>query len=323
MTVPRRRFLHLAAGAASLPAVSRIARAQTYPIRPVRFVVGFGAGASPDITARVLGQRLSEQLVQQFVVENRPGAGGNLAGEAVMKAQPDGYTLLWASASNTISRSFYAKPKFDIIRDIEAVGSFLRVPLVMLINLSVPANNIQQLIAYAKANPGKLNMGSAGNGSASHLAGELLKLMAGIDMLHVPYRGNPFPDLLGGQIQVYFAATTQSVEVIRAKKVRALGVTTTVRSEVLPEIPALSEFVPGYEASTWQGIGAPNNTPIEIVSQLNKEINAALGEPKMRTRLADFGGLPFPSSPAEFRKHIVEESEKWAKVLKFSGIKPV
>jgi tripartite-type tricarboxylate transporter receptor subunit TctC len=317
----RREFLQLAAGAAALPTVSRIAWAQAYPSRPVCIVVGFGPGASPDITARVLAQWLSERLGQQFVIENRPGAGGNLAAEAVVKAQPDGYSLLWLGATNTIGRSFYAKLNFDIVHDIIAVGGFVRVPLVMLIHPSVPAETISQFVTYAKANPGKLNMGSAGNGSASHVAGELLKLMTGIDMLHVPYRGNPLPDLLGGQIQVYFAATTQSIAVIRAKKVRALGITTTMRSGVLPTIPSLSEFVPGYEASTWQGIGAPKKTPIDIVSRLNMEINAALRDPKIRTRLGDFGGTPFPGSPAEFSRHIVEESDKWAKVLKFAGIK--
>jgi tripartite-type tricarboxylate transporter receptor subunit TctC len=322
MKLPRRQFLHLAVGAAVMPTVPRFGWAQTYPSRPVRIVVGFAPGASPDITARILGQWLSERLGKQFIVENRPGAGTNLATEAVVKAQPDGYTLLWVGTSNTISRSFYANLNFDIVRDIEPVGSFLSVPLVMLIDPSVPAATIPEFITYAKANPGKLNMGSAGNGSSSHVAGELFKLMTGVDMLHVPYRGNPLPDLLGGQVQVYFAATTQSVEVVRANKVRALGVTAPTRSEVLPDIPALSEFVPGYEASTWQGIGAPKNTPIDIVSRLHKEINMALGDPKIRTRLGDLGGAPFPGSPAEFGRHIVEESEKWGRVLKFAGIKP-
>lgn len=321
MATSRRTFLGLATSAAAIPGLMSVARTQAYPSRPVRIVVGFGPGASPDITARILAQRLSERLGQQFVVENRPGAGTNIATEAVAKAAPDGHTLLWVSAASTISRSFYPNSNFDIVRDIEPVGSFVSVPLVMLTNPSVPAATPSDFVAYAKANPGKLNMASAGNGSGSHLAGELFKMMTAIDMLHIPYRNNPLPDLLGGQVQVYFAAATQSVEVVQSGKVRALGVTASTRSSVLPNVPALNEFVAGYEASTWQGIGAPKNTPQEIVTVINQEIAAALSDQKIKTRLHELGATPFLSSPGEFGQHISTEVEKWAKVIRFAGIK--
>ena len=322
MEYPRREFLRLAMGAGALSVGSRIATAQSYPTRPVRIVVPFAAGASPDITARILAQWLSERLGQQFIIENRPGAGTNVGTEAAVKAKPDGYMLLWLSAANTISRSLYANLPFDVVRDIQPVGGFVSVPLVMLVNSAVPTATIQEFIAHAKANPGKLNMASSGNGSASHVAGELFKFMSGVDMLHVPYRGNPLPDLLGNQVQVYFAALTQSIEVVRANKVRAIGLTAPVRVEMLADVPPISDTVAGYDANTWQGLGAPKHTSSEVVSRLNGEINAALKEPKIRTRLRELGGTPFPTSVTEFGQHIAAEGEKWAKVVKFAAIKP-
>ena len=320
----RRQFLHLAAGAAALPAVSRIARAQTYPTRPVRIIVGFPPGGAADIAARLMGQWLSERLGQPFVIENRPGAGSNIATEAVVRAPADGYTLLLVSTSNAINATLYDKLNFNFIRDIAPVAGIIRVPHVMEVNPSVPAKTVPEFIAYAKANPGKINMASAGIGAAPHVSGELFKMMTGVDMVHVPYRGAApaLTDLLGGQVQVMFDTMPSSIEYIRAGKLRALAVTTATRSEALPDIPTVGDFVPGYEASAWYGVGAPKNTPAEIVDKLNKEINAGLADPKMKARLADLGGTVLAGSPADFGKLIADETEKWAKVVKFAGIKP-
>jgi tripartite-type tricarboxylate transporter receptor subunit TctC len=320
----RRRVLHLAAGAAAFPAVSWIARAQTYPSRPVRIVVGFPAGGGIDIVARLMGQWLSERLGQPVVIENRPGAGGNLGVEAVVRAPADGYTLLWANSANAISATLYEKLNYNFLRDIAAVAGVVRVPQVMEVNPSFQAKTVPEFIAYAKANPGKLNFGSAGNGSALHVAGELFKMMAGVDMVHVPYRGGApaLTDLLGGQIQSMFDNVTASIEHIRAGKLRALAVTTATRWEGLPNIPTVDEFVPGYEASIWWGIGVPKGTPAEIVDKLNKETNAGLADPKIKARLAELGGTVLAGSPADFGKLVAEEIEKWGKVVKFAGIKP-
>jgi tripartite-type tricarboxylate transporter receptor subunit TctC len=324
MKLPRRTFLHLAAGAAALPAVSRIARAQTYPVRPVRIIVGDAAGGAPDVVARLLGQWLSERLGQAFIVENRPGAGSNIAAEAVVRAPPDGYTLFLAATPNAINATLYDKLNFNFIRDIAPVGGIVRVPLVMVVNPSFPANTVGEFIAYTKANPGKVNMASAGNGSLPHIAGELFKMMAGIDMVHVPFRGGPpaLTAVLGGQVQLYFIAASTSIEQIKAGKVRALAVTAATRWEGLPEVPTLGEFLPSYEASGWQGVGAPRNTPAEIIDRLNKEINAGHADPKFKARLADLGLTVLAGSPADFGKLIADETEKWGKVLKIAGIKP-
>jgi tripartite-type tricarboxylate transporter receptor subunit TctC len=323
MKLPRRQFLHLAAGAAVLPALSRFAWAQTYPARPVRLIVGYTAGSNLDILARLMGQWLAERLGQPFVIENRPGAGSNVATEAVVRAVPDGYTLLMVSAGNAVNATLYDNLNFNFIRDIAPVAGIIRSTNVMEVNPSFPAKTVPEFIAYAKANPGKINMASGGIGSGPHIAGELFKVMTGVDMRHVPYRGSPpaLTDLLGGQVQVMFDLMSSSIESIRAGKLRALAVTTATRSAVLPDIPTIGEFVPGYEASGWQGVGAPRNTPIEIVERLNKEINAALADPKMKARLADLGGTVLAGSPAAFGKLIVEETEKWAKVVKFAGLK--
>src|SRR5580693_5808936 len=293
MKLPRRQFLHLAAAAAALPAPWRIARAQTYPARPVRIVVGFPAGNASDIIVHLMAQSLSERLGQQFVVENRPGAGGTIGTEAVVKAAPDGYTLLMeVVTANAVNAMFYANLNYNFIRDIAPVASIVRGPFVMVINPSVPAKTLSEFIAYAKANPGKINMASAGNGTTTHLFGELFKMMAGVDLLHVPYRGSFLPDLLGGQVQVVFGPISQFVEHIRSSKLRALAVTTATRQAILPDIPTVAEFVSGYEASAWYGIGAPKNTPTEIIDRLNKEVNAALADPKMTARLAETGVIP-------------------------------
>ena len=320
----RRRFLHLAAGAAALPALSRIARAQTYPSRPVRWVVPFPPGGVTDIVARLMGQWLSERLGQPFVIENRPGAGGNIGAEAVVKAAPDGYTLYLSSSPNAISATLYDNLNFNFIRDIAPVASISISPLVMEVNPSVPAKTVPEFVAYAKANSGKLNMASNGNGTTSHLAGELFKMMTGINMLHVPYRGAApaLTDLIGGQVQVMFDVMASSIEHIRAGKLRALAVTTATRSEALPDVPNVGEFLPGFEASAWQGVGVPKNTPTEIVDKLNKEINAGLADPKIKARLADLGNIGLALSPADFGKLIADETEKWSKVVKFSGAKP-
>jgi tripartite-type tricarboxylate transporter receptor subunit TctC len=323
MKLPRRRFLHLAAGAAALPAASRIATAQTYPSRPVRIVVGFPPGGPTDTAARLIGQSLSERF-GQFVIENRPGAGSNIGTEAVVRAPPDGHTLLLAASANAINATLYDKLNFNFIRDIAPVAAINREPLVMLVNPSFPAKTVPEFIAYARANPGKINMASAGNGTPAHVSGELFKMMTGVDMVHVPYRGAgpALTDLLGGQVQAMFPGMSSSIEHVRAGKLRALAVTTASRSDALPDIPTVGDFIPGYEASTWSGIGAPKGTPAEIIDKLNKEINAGLVDPKVKARLANMGSTALPGSPADFGKLIAEETEKWAKVVKFSGAKP-
>jgi tripartite-type tricarboxylate transporter receptor subunit TctC len=324
MKLPRRRFLQLAAGAAVLAAISRMARAQTYPARPVRIIVGFPAGTSADIFARSLGQLLSERLNASFIVENRPGAGTTIAAQAVVGAPPDGHTLLWATAANATSATFYDNLSFNFIRDIAPVAGMIRTLYVMVANPSLPAKTIPELIAYAKANPGKINMASGGNGTQLHLAGELFKMMTGVDTVHVPYRGDgpALTDLIGGQVEVMFAGLPASIEHIRAGRLRALAVTTATRFEALPDIPTMGEFVPGYEASGFQGLGAPRSTPAEIVDKLNKEVNAALADPKVKARLVEMGNTVLAGSPADFGKLIAGETEKWAKVVKFASIKP-
>jgi tripartite-type tricarboxylate transporter receptor subunit TctC len=320
----RRQFLHLAAGAAALPAVSRFAWAQAYPTRPVRIVVGFPAGGGADIVARLLGQWLSERLGQPFIVENRPGAASNIASEAVAKAAPDGYTLLLViMPPNAINATLYDKLNFNFIRDIAPIAGLTSDPLVMLLNPSVPVQSVPEFIAYAKTNPAKINMASGGIGSALHVAGELFKTMTGVQMNHVPYRGSApaLTDLLAGQVQVLFDVPTSSIEYIKSGKLRALAVTGATRSELLPDIPTVGDFVPGYEASNIRGIGAPTNTPAEIIGKLNMEINAALADPKIRARLVDLGGTPIPMTPADFGKLIVDETEKWAKVVKSATIR--
>jgi tripartite-type tricarboxylate transporter receptor subunit TctC len=320
---PRRRFLGLAAGAAALPAVSRIARAQAYPTRPVRIIVTVAPGGGADITARLMGQWLSERLGQPFIIENRPGAAGNIGTEAVVRAPADGYTLLLVAPARAINATLYDKLNFNFIRDIAPVASIIRQPLVMEVNPSVPARTTPEFIDYARANPGKINMASSGSGSAPHMAGELFKMLTGVHLVHVTYRGSgpALVDLLGGQVQVMFDGAASSIEYIRAGKLRALAVTTATRSDVLPNIPTLNEFVPGYEASDFYGVGAPKNTPVEIVDRLNKEITAALADPVMKARFVDLGATMFPGSAADFRKFIADETEKWAKVVKFAGAK--
>jgi tripartite-type tricarboxylate transporter receptor subunit TctC len=319
----RRRFLHLAAGVAALPVVSRVAWAQTYPSRPVRLVVGFGAGSASDILARLIGEWLSERLGQQFIIDNRPGAGSNTAAEAVVKALPDGYVLLLSGVTNAINASLYEKLSYNFLRDIEPVAGLMVLTNVMVVNPSLPATTVPEFIAYAKANPDKVNMASLGNGTVPHVAGELFKMMASVNMTHVPYRGAPpaLIDLLSGRVQVYFATTTISIEHIRTGKLRALAVTTAKRSEELPDIPTVGDFLPGFEAGVWFGIGAPKNTPVEIVDKLNREINAGLADSKMRARFADLGGTMLAGSPAEFGKFIGEETEKWGKVIRAANIK--
>jgi tripartite-type tricarboxylate transporter receptor subunit TctC len=323
MKLPRRHFLHLAAGAAALPVVSRVANAQSYPTRPVRLIVPFAAGGGTDITARVMGQWLSERLGQQFVIDNRPGGGTNIGTEAVVRAPADGYTLLLAGSPAAINATLYDKLNYNFIRDIAPVAGIIRQPFVMAVHPSVPAKTVPEFIAYAKANPGRINMASAGTGAGSHVTGELFKMMAGVDMVHVPYRGAgpALTDLIAGQVQVYFATTVASIEYIRAGRLRALAVTTATRSDALPGIPTVDEFVPGYEASSWYGVGAPKATPAEIIEKLNKEINAGLADPKIKARLADLGGDVLALSPADFGKLIAEETEKWGTVVKFTGIK--
>jgi tripartite-type tricarboxylate transporter receptor subunit TctC len=321
MKLPRRKFLHLAAGAAVLPAVSRVAWAESYPTRPVRVIVGYAAGGGPDIVARLMCKWLSERFQQQFIVENRTGAGTNLAAEAVVRAVPDGYTLLLVTASNAFNATLYDNLSFNFIRDIAPIASIDRTPFVMEVNPSVPAKTVLEFIAYAKANPGKINMASNGIGSAGHVAGKLFEMMTGVDMVHVPYRGSYLPDLLGGQTQVTFSPIPTSIEQIRAGKLRALAVTTTMRSEALPDIPTVDEFVPGYEASGWIGFGAPKNTPPEIIEKLSREINAGVADPKMKARLIDLGGVPMAMTPAEFGKLIADETEKWGKVILAAHIK--
>jgi tripartite-type tricarboxylate transporter receptor subunit TctC len=323
MKIARRRFLRLATVAAALPAASRLATAQAYPARPVRLVVGFPAGGSADIVARLIAQWLSERLGQPFVIENRPGAGSNIGTEAVVRAPPDGYTLLMVSAANVTNASLYDNLNFNFIRDIAPVAFIDRVANVLEVNPSVPANTVPEFIAYAKANPGKINMASGGIGSSQHVAGELFKLMTGVDLVHVPYRGvaPALTDLLGGQVQVLFDTVPASIAHIRAGKLRALAVTTATRSQALPDVPTVGDVVPGYEASSIHGIAAPRGTPVEIIDRLNKEVNAALADPKFEARIADIGGIVQVGSPADFGKIIAEETEKWAKVVRFSGAK--
>jgi tripartite-type tricarboxylate transporter receptor subunit TctC len=323
MKLPRRNFLYLAAGAAALPAMSRFAWAQAYPTRPVRLIVPVAPAGASDITARLIGQWLSERLGQQFVIDNRPGGGTNIGSEAVVRASPDGYTLLMVGTYNASNATLYDKLNFNFIRDIAPVAGVFRGSLVMVVNPSVPASTVPEFIAYAKATPRKVNMASSGIGAVSHIAGELFKMMAGIDMVHVPYRGGgpAVNDLLAGQVQVYFASTVASIEYIRTGRLRALAVTTMSRAEALPDMPTMDSFLPGYEASLWYGIGAPKNTPAEIVAKLNTEVNAALADPKLKARLADVGGTVLAGSSADFGKLIADETEKWGKVVKFTGIK--
>jgi len=325
MKLPRRRFLHLAASAAALPAVSRMAWAEIYPSRPVRIVVGFAAGGAADIIARLMGQWLSERLGQPFVIESRPGAASNIATEAVVNAPPDGYTLLVVSSANAINATLYDKLNFVFLRDIAPIASIIRLPFVMVINPSFPAKTVPEFIAYAKANPGKITMASRGIGTPSHVFGELFKVMTSVDIVHVPYRGlaAALTDLLGGQVQVTFASVPSSIAYIKAGRLRALAVTSAKRSEALPDLPTVGEFVPGYETSLWLGLGAPKGTPAEIIDTLNQETNAALSDPKIKARLADdLGGTVLPGTPADFGKLITDETEKWSKVIRSAGTKP-
>ena len=322
MKLPRRTFLHLAAGAAALPAIPRMAMALDYPTRPVRIIVGFPAGNASDTVARLAGQSLSERLGQSFVIENRPGAGGNIGTEVVVKAPSDGYTLLNFGQSVSINATLYDQLNFNFMRDIAPVAGICSVPNVMVVNPSVPAKTVPEFIAYAKANPGKINMASAGNGSASHVAGELFKMMTSVDLVHVPYRGSFLPDLLAGQVQVVFGPIPVAIAHIRTGKLRALAVTSAARSDALPNIPAVAESVPGYEASGWYGMGAPAKTPTEIIDRLNTEIIAGLADPKMMARLSDLGAVPMPMRPDEFGKFIAAATEKWAKVIRAADIKP-
>jgi tripartite-type tricarboxylate transporter receptor subunit TctC len=325
MKLPRRKFLHLAAGAAAVPAISRVARAQAYPTRPVRIIVGQAAGSGSDTAARLIGQFLSERLGQQFVIENRPGAAGNIATEAVVRSPPDGYTLLLLNSSNTINATLYDRLNFDFIRDIAPIGRLANFSFIMEVNPSVQTRTLPEFIAYAKGNPGKINMASAGSGSTSHVTGELFKMMAGVEMVHVPYRGSTpaLTDLLGGQVQVMFDATPSSLPHIRAGKLRPLAVTTATRLEVLPDVPTVGDFVPGYEASSWLGFGAPKNTPAVVVERLNQEINLAISDTAIKARVAELGGLVLPpNSPAEFGNFLASDTEKWARVIRMANIKP-
>ena len=324
MKLSRRTLLYLVAGAVVLPAVSQSAWAQVYPSRPVRIIVGVAPGGSADILARLMGQWLQERLGQPFIIENRPGGGTNIATEAVVKSPPDGYTLLLVGPPNAINATLYGKPNFVFLRDIAPVATITRQPQVMVVHPSVPAKTVPEFIAYAKANPGKVNMASAGNGAPGHVAGELFKMMTGVNMMHVPYRGAgpALTDLLGGQVQVTFVGTSGAVEYIKAGTLRALAVTTATRSEALPDVSAVGDFVPGYEASGCLGVGAPRNTPTDIVNKLNREINVALDDPKIKAHLADLGGTTLSGSPADFGKLMADETEKWGKVIKFANIKP-
>ena len=324
MKLPRRQLLHLAAGAAALPAVSRFAWSQVYPSRPVRLIAPFAPAGSTDIIARLMGQWLSGRLGQQFVIDNRPGGGGNIGTEAVVRASPDGHTLLMVGSYNAVNATLYAKLNFDLMRDIAPVASVIRGAYVMVVNPSVPAKTVPEFIAYAKANPGKVTMASSGIGTPPHVAGELFKMMAEVNLVHVPYRGSgpALVDLLAGQVQVSFPSMTSSIGYIRAGTLRALAVTTAERSKALPAIPTVGEFVPGHEASIWYGVGAPKNTPVPIIDKLNREINAGLADPKLHARISELGGVPLEGSPAEFGTLISKETEKWGKVVKASGAKP-
>jgi tripartite-type tricarboxylate transporter receptor subunit TctC len=321
MKLPRRKFVHLAAGAAALPAVSRVATAQAYPTRPVRIIVPFPAGQASDTIARLMGQSLSERLGQTFVIENRTGAGGNIGTESVVRATPDGYTLLLVGVSNAMNATLYKKLNFNFIREIAPVASIGGTPYVMVINPSVPAKTVPEFIAYAKANPGKINMGSSGSGSVSHVFGERFKMMTGINLVHVPYRGGYVPDLLSGQVQIVFGTISTCIQYIRGGMLRALAVTTATRSDVLPDIPTLAEFVPGYEASQWYGVGAPKDTPAEVLDKLNKEINAVAADPLIKARLAGLGVDPMSMTSAAFGKFIADETEKWGNVIRALNIK--
>ena len=324
MKFPRRKFLRMAASGAVLPLLSGASLAQTYPTRPVRLVVGFPAGQTADIVARIMGQWLSERLGQPVVIDNRPGASSNTATELVVRSPPDGYTLLSVNSSNLINATLYEKLPYDFLRDIAPVAGFIRVPLVMEVNPAFPAKTVPEFIAYAKANPGKVNMATGGTGNSTHVTGELFKMMAGVNLLVVPYRGSPpaLTDLLAGQVQVMFDLMSSSLEYIRAGKLRALAVTTATRAEVLPGIPTVGEFVPGYEASAIGGLGAPKGTPAEVIERLNREINAGLADPKIKARFAELGLTPLARSPAEFAQLVLDETEKWGKVVKFANIKP-
>jgi tripartite-type tricarboxylate transporter receptor subunit TctC len=324
MTLRRRHFLHLVAGVAALPAWSRLALAQAYPTRPVRIVAGFSAGSTTDIIARLIGHWLQDRLGQPFIIDNRPGAGGTIGAEAVVRAAPDGYTLLAAGSNNAINETLYEKLDYDFIRDIAPVALIDSVPNVMVVNPAFPAKTVPEFIAYAKANRGKINMASAGNGSSSHLAGELFKMLAGIELVHVPYRGQPaaLTDLLAGQVQVSFAPMPPTIALVRAGKLRALAVTSATRLEALPDVPTVAEFVPSYEASTWSGLAAPRNTPTAVIDKLNKEVNAGLSDSKLKASFTDVGAVVLGGSPGDFAKFIAAEVEKWAMVIKFAGIKP-
>src|SRR5262245_28148357 len=319
----RRQFLHLAAGAAALPAFSRFARARAYPTRPVRLIIGIVPGSGPDIVGRLIGQWLSDRLGQPFVTENRPGAGTNIAAEAVVRSPADGYTLLVAATSNAINATLYDKLNFNFIRDIAPVASISRETFALEVNPSFPAKTVPDFIAHAKAKPGKLSLASAGSRTGPHMAGELFKMMAGVDLVHVPYRGSAaaLTDLIGGQVNVMFGPLSSSIQYVRAGKLLAIAVSSASRSDALPDIPTVGDFVPGYEATGWFGIGVPRGTAAEIIERLNKEVNAALDDPKIKARLADFGGMPLPGSPVQFGKLIADETEKWGKVVKFAGLK--
>jgi tripartite-type tricarboxylate transporter receptor subunit TctC len=324
MKFPRRQFLQMAAAAAALPSVLPTASAEIYPTRPVRVMVGFAAGQAIDIVTRIVAQSLSERLGQQFIIENRPGAGGNIATEAVVRAPPDGYTLLAIGSNNMINATLYQNLNYDFIRDIAPVASVYRVPQVMEVNPSFPAKTVPEFIAYAKAHPGEISFASAGNGSVAHVTGELFKMMTGVNMLHVPYRGAPsaLTDLIGGQVHVMFDNLPSSIEHIRAGRLRPVAVTSAARLQALPDIPTVGDFVPGFETSAWAGIGAPKSTPAEIIDTLNREINAALAEPAVQARIADLGGLVLALSPSEYTRLIAQETDKWARVIKFSGAQP-
>jgi len=323
MKFPRRQFLQLAAGAALLPAVSSIAKAQGYPARPIRLIIGYTPGGSADLTARLMGQWLSERLGQSFVIENRPGGGTNIATEAAVRADPDGYTFLLVAPANAINATLYGKLNFNFLRDIEPVAGIIRFPNVVVVNPSLPIKSISELIAYAKANPGKLNMASSGNGSTIHMSGELFKMLTGIDMVHVPYRGGApaLTDLIAGQVHVMFDNIPTCAEHVKSGKLRGLAVTSTTRSAVLPDLPTVADFLPGYEASAWYGFGAPKNTPAEIIERVNKEINAILAEPAAKARFAELGAFLLPGTAADFGKLLADETEKWGKVVKFAGAK--
>jgi tripartite-type tricarboxylate transporter receptor subunit TctC len=323
MKLPRRTFLKLAAGTVAL-SVSRVVTAQGYPSRPVRIIVPFAPGGSTDITARLIGQWLSERLGQQFLTENRPGAGSNIGTEVVVNAPPDGYTLLLVGASSAINATLYEKLNFNFLRDITPIAGIISIPFIMAVGPSFPAKTVSEFIAYAKGNPGKVNIASGGNGTAGHLSGELFKMMTGVNMVHVPYRGEAaaLTDLLGGQVQVMFATMPASIEYIKAGKLRSLAVTAATRLDALPNVPPVGDFLPGYEVSAWQGVGAPKNTPAEIIAKLNNEINTGLADPKLKVRLADLGGTVIAGSPADFGKLIADESEKWGKVIRAANIKP-